>query len=201
MNLTKTLLASVALWLSMSHAASATVITFDDVTTPGLLPATSYSSDGYTLSAFRGATTAYLQANRGQTSTFNDGENYLSLDYNTEDVFLNIANDAGNTFILESLDLGTVSQTAHSQITLTGFLGGSQVATTGAFFVLYGELSNNAVTPFDGVSLDRLEIELTGNKAISFDNIALTSAVPVPAAAWLFGSALLGLVGVKRKKA
>ena len=28
-----------------------------------------------------------------------------------------------------------------------------------------------------------------------------TSAVPVPAAAWLFGSALLGLVAVKRKKA
>ncbi len=25
-------------------------------------------------------------------------------------------------------------------------------------------------------------------------------AVPVPAAAWLFGSALLGLVGIKRKK-
>jgi hypothetical protein len=36
-----------------------------------------------------------------------------------------------------------------------------------------------------------------------FDNISITtdvSAVPVPAAAWLFGSALLGLGGIARKK-
>ena len=31
------------------------------------------------------------------------------------------------------------------------------------------------------------------------ENLAIT-AVPVPAAAWLFGSALIGLVGIKRKK-
>ena len=37
----------------------------------------------------------------------------------------------------------------------------------------------------------------------SFDNITITtdvSAVPVPAAVWLFGSGLLGLVGVARRK-
>jgi hypothetical protein len=36
-----------------------------------------------------------------------------------------------------------------------------------------------------------------------FDNVSVTadvSAVPVPAAAWLFGSGLLGLVGVARRK-
>jgi hypothetical protein len=39
---------------------------------------------------------------------------------------------------------------------------------------------------------------------IFWDNISITadvSAVPVPAAAWLFGSALLGLGAVKRRKA
>jgi hypothetical protein len=30
--------------------------------------------------------------------------------------------------------------------------------------------------------------------------LAAPSAVPVPAAAWLFGSALLGLAGVSRKR-
>lgn len=30
--------------------------------------------------------------------------------------------------------------------------------------------------------------------------VSSASAVPVPAAAWLFGSALIGLVGIKRKK-
>jgi len=39
--------------------------------------------------------------------------------------------------------------------------------------------------------------------SIDFDNITITtdvSAVPVPAAVWLFGSGLLGLIGVARRK-
>lgn len=48
------------------------------------------------------------------------------------------------------------------------------------------------------------EIRITGdgssNDAFLMDNIQL-SAVPVPAAAWLFGSALLGFFGFSRKKA
>ena len=182
----------------MSHVASAAILTFDDVTS--VLPSSSYSSDGYTLSAFRDATTAVFTADGGQTGTFNDGEDYLSLDYNTAGVYLNIANDAGNTFILESLDLGTISESQHSKVTLTGFLGGSQVATTGDFWFLAGELSNYGVTAFDGVSLDLLRIDLTNETSTSFDNIALTSAVPVPAAVWLFSSGLLGLVGMARRK-
>ncbi len=42
------------------------------------------------------------------------------------------------------------------------------------------------------------------NREVDFQNIGFTagvSAVPIPAAAWLFGSALLGLGVVKRKKA
>ena len=35
---------------------------------------------------------------------------------------------------------------------------------------------------------------------IALDNVAVVSAVPVPAAAWLFGTGLLGLVGVARRK-
>jgi len=53
----------------------------------------------------------------------------------------------------------------------------------------------------------RLKIVLLGINADSvmgYDNVCIdncnTSAVPVPAAVWLFGSGLLGLVGVARKK-
>jgi hypothetical protein len=38
---------------------------------------------------------------------------------------------------------------------------------------------------------------------IFWDNISITAdvaAVPVPAAVWLFGSGLLGLIGVARRK-
>jgi len=52
----------------------------------------------------------------------------------------------------------------------------------------------------------RLKVVLLGVNADSvmgYDNVTVTnatSAVPVPAAAWLFGSALAGLVAVRRKK-
>ena len=41
-----------------------------------------------------------------------------------------------------------------------------------------------------------------GNQIVFIDNVSLTeiAAVPLPAAAWLFGSALLGLAGVARQR-
>ena len=51
---------------------------------------------------------------------------------------------------------------------------------------------------------DAFKIVLLGNVGAqtSFDNVGIqvASAVPVPAAAWLFGSALAGLVAVRRNK-
>jgi len=54
---------------------------------------------------------------------------------------------------------------------------------------------------------DAFKVVLVGNVGtgtVGFDNLMIdnlnASAVPVPAAAWLFGSALAGLVAVRRKK-
>jgi len=42
---------------------------------------------------------------------------------------------------------------------------------------------------------------LWGNVEYAFDNFSITaSTVPIPAAVWLFGSGLLGMIGVARKK-
>ena len=52
----------------------------------------------------------------------------------------------------------------------------------------------------------RLKVVLLGvnnDSVMGYDNVTVlngTAAVPVPAAAWLFGSALAGLVAVRRKK-
>ena len=70
--------------------------------------------------------------------------------------------------------------------------------------------STTATTGSDvngGVTL-QLKVDCGANPScvsdVYFDNVSVTadvSAVPVPAAAWLFGSGLLGLVGVARRKA
>jgi len=52
-----------------------------------------------------------------------------------------------------------------------------------------------------GLAYDRLGIGLVnlGSVQVNFDDVRL-EAVPIPAAAWLFGSGLLGMVGIARKK-
>jgi len=59
---------------------------------------------------------------------------------------------------------------------------------------------------FDNLGLNTADVDITFYRRsawvfvseVSFDG---ASAVPVPAAAWLFGSGLLGLIGLSRKKA
>ncbi|ROS05143.1 putative secreted protein [Sinobacterium caligoides] len=61
-----------------------------------------------------------------------------------------------------------------------------------------------ASDPSLGIRLQISDDTITGGGAVTFDTFRLTvndqtSVVPVPASVWLFGSALLGLVGVRRK--
>ena len=69
-----------------------------------------------------------------------------------------------------------------------GFATASSLTTTllqGEYLVhIFGELDATA---------------LTGNQLYSY-TLEITSAVPVPAAVWLFGSALVGLFGFQRRK-
>jgi hypothetical protein len=59
--------------------------------------------------------------------------------------------------------------------------------------ITWGGLESSEITKIQFV------VTGVGNLDSSIDNF--TAVVPVPAAAWLFGSALLGLAGVKRRKA
>lgn len=55
----------------------------------------------------------------------------------------------------------------------------------------------------DGLLADHIVFSIgdaSGYETFGMDNIAFVSAVPTPAAAWLFGSGLLGLVGMARRK-
>jgi hypothetical protein len=86
-------------------------------------------------------------------------------------------------------------------------ISGNGNAPQNAFGFL-NEDPNNQLTEFDGLSFVYELDHFQGNGFVSFDynltlggTVATTpSAVPVPAAAWLFGSGLLGLVGVARRR-
>jgi hypothetical protein len=61
-------------------------------------------------------------------------------------------------------------------------------------------LSLPALVPLEEVSWDRSNINFpSDSERLSFE-ITSISQVPVPAAAWMFSTALLGLVGFKRKR-
>ena len=71
-------------------------------------------------------------------------------------------------------------------------------ADTGIFTVL--EVSGEDSIRFSFIMTDGSD-NLSGSGCIGYSNCGLApSAVPVPAAAWLFGSSLLGLVGIGRRK-
>ena len=87
----------------------------------------------------------------------------------------------------------------------TGILGGNPLVSksqadgapaNGAFIPV--SVSFTAQQGADYLGRDILIYLTSGGVQTNFDNVRLT-AVPLPAAAWLFGSALLGLAGVARR--
>jgi hypothetical protein len=101
----------------------------------------------------------------------------------------------GGAFDLLSIDLAKLSSKTGANVTFTANTGYSQ------FFTLvrtdYVAETFNFDSEFLGVT------SVTWSQASpfhQFDNIVV-SAIPVPAAVWLFSSGLLGLIGVAKRKA
>jgi hypothetical protein len=120
------------------------------------------------------------------------------------------ASVVGTTF---TYNTGVVFDTAVEILTnglddlIAGFAGGSGPATLESDF--FSTVSLNG-TDLAGFSIDSLQWTIDSfvydsvNERVLLES-SLTvngqSVVPIPAAAWLFGSALLGLGAMKRKKA
>jgi len=77
-------------------------------------------------------------------------------------------------------------------------------ALCGLFGIMTGALAPlSATEAFPGASGGSWDFDLTvdiGNGAVDYNFDHDVSAVPLPAAAWLFGSAVLGLAGVRRRQ-
>jgi hypothetical protein len=146
----------------------------------------------------------------------------LSLTYDTG---VNITYDFDSTFYNTGSYEVTLADV--TGISLTGTI--DTISLNVSSFSLYIDVDENAVNPFsissfpsyaegtlyDGVGLaagfNGLPVFsdiLTYNIGPGFEfgsllsapNFGYTSAVPVPAAVWLFGSGLIGLVGLARRK-
>ena len=120
---------------------------------------------------------------------------------------------AGQQFQLHSLDLGYIAlwqlspQYWTGTIQLSGYYaaGGSVQAE----FSLLSTTKINAVLGAEWAELERVEVSVLGDDCFDYcprdivvtpiDNLVVT-AVPIPAAVWLFGSALAGLGWMRRKQ-
>lgn len=108
----------------------------------------------------------------------------------------NVAVDIdGDVFIIEDQNPGDV-WLAHD-------VDGDGMAESVDLFVGLGEFGSEPTgfifDPFTGGYLISIQHPSDGNDAI-WSITQEASVVPIPAAAWLFGSAVLGLVGVSRRK-
>jgi hypothetical protein len=79
----------------------------------------------------------------------------------------------------------------------TGLSNGSQ-GTILSFESASGSITSGG--PYDLMSVI-VAFGLTDQTGVGFSGLVQQTPVPVPAAVWLFGSGLLGLMGVIRKKA
>ena len=200
MNFLKSLLVVITLISPLS--ANAVVLTFDDATTAPLNP---YTSNGYTLQASVLGDTSFT-ANMGQSDLFNFGEDYLSISgLGQFTPIIILTNSSVSPFNLLSLDLGSGDSNVFVNVTVSSVDGlGNVIAQV---FNNLSSLSNFVLSGFNDVSIVTISaLNVAGSEStanLSIDNLNVASnisTVPVPAAAWLFGSALLGFLGFSRRK-
>jgi hypothetical protein len=111
---------------------------------------------------------------------------------------------SGETFDLLSFDLGSyLTSGAVDQITITGFYAGGGQASKAFNFAPNAGMTSFTLAAADAALFSNLESIEFGTSMLGgagiIDNITV-SAVPIPAAVWLFGSALAGLGWFRRKQ-
>ena len=111
--------------------------------------------------------------------------------------YISMTQDGLAAFDLLSVDLAYSDYADEAHLVGT-FVGGGSIST----FVNVTSTMTTFSLGAGWTNLQRLEIYGGGQPhigAIAADNIAVVTAVPVPAAVWLFGSALAGLGWIRRK--
>jgi hypothetical protein len=186
--------------LFFGGTAHAVTIDFEDIL-PTYFGLSTYQEDGFTLTSNVPDGTIIDVNNdvRGNLGIFSGGTNSQTMvwgEINTLST-ISITNDAATPFYLLALDASSMGN-ASGQLTLTGTLAGG--GTVQQVLNLNSALTTYNITGLNGLS--GLDISFDGGAYFApfdLDNVQL-SIVPVPAAVWLFGSALVGLAGWSRRR-
>ena len=163
-----------------------------DLTNVGAgVPGGLYSDQGYTI------TGASLTQSVNQGVGFNNNEHYLTSNFISG--LMNVTNSSG-LFDVASLYLAGGSQSETPTVSILGLDGLGGTIASATYTHTGGSLANFVLAGFTGITT--LKLSNTSGR-FSIDNLdASVSAVPLPAAVWLFGSALagLGFLGNRRRR-
>lgn len=190
----------LATWLGTNSGAAWTIVgSINDTSEVGGPPAigASYVDSGVVSTASTGSSafTTGADAETGRVTL----NNWMSL---ISTAFDNSENSTGSGFFVPGTDPASADSARNG-----AFFNGAQIAVGSTSSLFYGQAdpSNGAVLS-DAASVSQVgtagdpsqSAALLGSDGSISANVS-ASAVPVPAAAWLFGSALAGLVMVRRK--
>lgn len=186
---------SAASLLALSLPASATLVNFDDVNNGTVLGNNYHGLNWldtrvFTTNTFPG--TAHLNVSLPSAAT-----NY---GYSVP-----VQISASTPFTFNSAYF-VANYASGLQVTVNGVLNG--ILVDSASFTV--DTSKAVLETFNWANVDTITIAgsggtlpIGGDRSFSFDNVIVNgpvSSVPVPAAAWLLGSGLIGLTGVARKR-
>jgi len=186
--------------LMLGSVAHAVTIDFDS-TAPTYFGLSTYQEDGFTLTSNVPDGTLIDQNDvvRANLGIFSGGTTSQSMVWGQNGTIstISITNDAATPFYLLALDASSMGNTS-GQLTLSGTLSGG--GSVQQVLNLNSALTTYNITGLNNLSA--LDISFDGSASFApfdVDNVQM-SLVPVPAAVWLFGSALVGLAGWSRRR-
>ena len=113
--------------------------------------------------------------------------------------FTEISRIAGTDFAGFGVDLGTGAFLSSSSTLSYNLLDNGISVLSGTINYLADGYIGFSGGNFDTVQLSATQSGFGSRNVLAIDNIELT-AVPLPAAVWLFGSALIGLASIRKSK-
>jgi len=201
------LLGAVCALLIISFDASANLVTNSGFesgahtsTNTTTLAVGSTAMDGWTVTddliAWIGPVNPYLLS-------ANEGSYFLDLtDFATGAPFggvsQSITTDVGRSYVF-SFDLGSSNNWGRPSAIEASAAGSSNIFTSSTVGGPSDWDRFSMVFTANSVTTTIFLKGVTGSQYIGLDNVSV-SAAPIPAAVWLFGSGLLGLVGIARRK-